>query len=500
MEQFSVYSALQEHAFRHPNRKAIVRGEQVVTYAELLNKVTERSGWLLREGLVPGEATGLCIRNEVQHLICAMALLCLATPQVSLGSHETDAAKRAIVSKIGVRQLIVEEPETWMEGAARLILPMARSEATGALPQATESSIFLSQPIDSICVYQNTSGSTNIPKTFGLTLERLLILAARCANDPKERRSLRTGSIEFDAHRLHRICSLIAGNTCIFLLQLNFRELVRLCHSAEVSILHIGAYKLASLIRAERNIHSRLPSGTAVQTGGSRVSGRLRVELKRLVTDNLWVQYATSEVGLISIASPDQHESFPEGVGFPATGVTVEVMGPDGAVVPPGEVGQIRVRKAGMASGYVSEQAGPSNFEDGWFYPRDMVSLRPGEPLIFHGRADDVMILNGINVFPSAIEDVLESHPDVKEALAFPVKSRVHGEIPVAAVVLKADASSRAAPRLLDLCRQALGIRSPREIFVVDQIPRSAAGKPLRRELASCKRGVLDHFDLGGEH
>jgi len=204
-----------------------------------------------------------------------------------------------------------------------------------------------------------------------------------------------------------------------------------------------------------------------------------------LLTDNLWVLYATSEIGMISLASPQQHDSFPEGVGFPAAGVSVEIVGPDGEIVDSGEVGQIRIRKAGMAQGYIAEPASPSNFQDGWFYPRDLVSQSDGEPLIFHGRADDVIILNGINIFPSAIEDTLESHPDVQEAVAYPIKSRVHGEIPVAAVILKDGAKHRGVSPLVDLCRQTLGIRAPRQIIVVDQIPRNAAGKPLRRAFAA---------------
>jgi acyl-CoA synthetase (AMP-forming)/AMP-acid ligase II len=93
--------------------------------------------------------------------------------------------------------------------------------------------------------------------------------------------------------------------------------------------------------------------------------------------------------------------------------------------------------------------------------------------------------LNGINIFPGAIEDALEAHPDVEEAVAYPIKSRVHGEIPVAAVVLKADAERRDPSHLLEYCRSSLGVRSPRRIVCVDSIPRNQAGKPLRRELAS---------------
>jgi acyl-coenzyme A synthetase/AMP-(fatty) acid ligase len=161
----------------------------------------------------------------------------------------------------------------------------------------------------------------------------------------------------------------------------------------------------------------------------------------------------------------------------------VEIVGDDGQLLRPGEIGQIRLRKATLPAGYVAER-GATNFRNGWFYPGDMVSQNVGEPLVFHGRSDDVMILSGINVFPAAIEDTLESHIDVEEAVAYPVKSRIHGEIPVAAVVLSPHARGRDTNHLLDFCRQSLGIRGPRQIVVVDRIPRNAAGKPLRRELA----------------
>src|SRR5262249_28107973 len=188
---------------------------------------------------------------------------------------------------------------------------------------------------------------------------------------------------------------------------------------------------------------------------------------------------ATREIGPISLASPEEHEAFPEGVGLPLPGVTVTLVDEHDNVLPPGEVGQARIRKAAMPTGYFADPVASSAFRDGWFYPRDLLSRAEEGPLIFHGRVDDMMILNGINIFPSAIEDTLETHPDVREAVAYAVRSRIHGEIPVAAVVLRDGTWQNDASHLLDHCRRTLGIRSPRQIFVVDQIPRNAAGKPL---------------------
>jgi acyl-coenzyme A synthetase/AMP-(fatty) acid ligase len=333
-------------------------------------------------------------------------------------------------------------------------------------------------------VYLSTSGTTSVPKTFGLTYKRLMTNADRYAADPKEGRSLRLGSVEFDAIRLNRLCSLLAGGVCIGLRQQSLDSLVSICERESVSVLRVGPYKLASLLGSSIS-GRRLPRATAILASGSRVCGALRQQVRDQLSENLWVQYSTSETGLISTAAPDQHGAFPEGIGFPEPGVEVEIVGPENAAVPPGEVGRIRVRKETMASSYIHEPGAGSKFNGGWFVPGDLVSREPDGPLIFHGRADDVMILNGINVFPSAIEDVLESLPSVREAVAFPLKSRIHGEIPAAAVVLSEKAEDADISRMLDHCRQMLGLRAPRQIRVVDSIPRNAFGKPLRKELAA---------------
>jgi long-chain acyl-CoA synthetase len=483
MQQFSPYAAFKAVASRQPEHEAIVFDDLRISYGELAERVAAFGSLLLREGFAPGEVTGICIRDEVSHLVAAMAVLCMNTPQISLGSHESGSTRRALAERVGVTQLIVEAAEDWMAGLRIITMPKARVDVGGA--SISDLRPDASQALDSIAIYQNTSGSTGIPKTFGISLERLGLLSTRFAKDEKERLVLRTGSIEFDAHRLHRLGLLLAGRSCVFLRHLNLQNLVDFCHRAEVTAIHMGGYKLGALIRSD-TAAGRLPSFTTVHTGGARVPGRLRDDLKRALTDNLYVLYATSEVGLISCATPDQHENFPEGVGFPAAGLILEIIGRSGEQVAPGEIGEIRVRKGGVPKDYVVEAGAYRNFQNGWFYPSDLVSLKPGEPLIFHGRADDVMILNGINIFPSAIEDTLESQPVVKEAVAYAIKSRVHGEIPVAAVVLHDVASrSDATTNLLHHCRQALGIRAPRQVIAVDRIPRNAAGKPLRRELAS---------------
>ena len=84
-----------------------------------------------------------------------------------------------------------------------------------------------------------------------MNLARVLTTVESYARDAKDRRTLRSGSVEFDANRFGRMCSLIAGNTCIILLRMNARELVSMCERAAVSMLLLGAYRLASLLQSE---------------------------------------------------------------------------------------------------------------------------------------------------------------------------------------------------------------------------------------------------------
>jgi long-chain acyl-CoA synthetase len=481
----SPYALLQEHANRQPDREAVWAEQTRLSYAEFVGRVGDCARLLLRDGVTPGEVTAVAIRDEIAHVTCAMALLCLGTPQISLPSHELAANKRAVARKLGATQVLAEQPSDWMAGMKIIVAPTDRGVAgrpSGA--SDFERQFAAACPPDWVALYRNTSGSTNIPKTYGLPLAQLLAEAERIAQDPTQERVLRTSTVEYDATRYHRICALLAGASCVFASEIDSRTLPSLCGRARVSSMHIGTYKLASLLVGNEGPR-RLPGFTHILTGGSRTPGALRDKVRSVLTDNLWVSYATGEMGTISLASPDQHQAFPEGVGFPVDDVTVELIDARGALVAPGEIGEARVRKRSQPNRYVNDPLASAAFAEGWFYPRDMLSHPAGGPLIFHARADDVMILNGINIYPSAIEDLLESLPGVLAAAAFPIKSRVHGEIPAAAIVLAATAAHREPSHFLDYCRQTLGMRGPRQIVIVDAIPRNQAGKPLRRQLSA---------------
>lgn len=216
-----------------------------------------------------------------------------------------------------------------------------------------------------------------------------------------------------------------------------------------------------------------------VRSGGSGLPFRLRRRLEEQVTRQLYVRYAATECGPISMAGPGEHDE-EEASGRPLPGVSVEVVDEDGRLLPCGQSGQIRIRAGGMATGYLdAPEASARRFREGWFYPGDRGYLRADGQIVVQGRQDDMLVLNGLNIFPIEIERVLERHPAVRAAAAVGLPSPVHGQIPVAAVELHSGACVT-APELQAFARQHLALRTPRRVLIMDALPRGDQGK-LRR-------------------
>jgi acyl-CoA synthetase (AMP-forming)/AMP-acid ligase II len=121
-------------------------------------------------------------------------------------------------------------------------------------------------------------------------------------------------------------------------------------------------------------------------------------------------------------------------------------------------------------------------FRDGWFLPGDLGKLTADGDLIYYGRADHMMIMNGMNLYPAEIERVLAAHPAVRDVAVVPLRHRVHQDLPFAAVVLKPGAQSSEA-ELMAHARDRLGVRAPRRILILERIPRTGEGKLIAREL-----------------
>jgi acyl-CoA synthetase (AMP-forming)/AMP-acid ligase II len=474
---------LLHHAQHAPDAPALVDGAAIVSHAELRERAMGCAAWLAAEGCRAGETVGVTVAGEYANAVVSVALLHLGVPQVSLVSTDPPALRAELAQRLAVRRIIADVP-----GAGLHDIPVSRLAPKAIEAFGAEACSPLSGDPDAPALYAASSGTTGRPKLLALSQQ---LLACRSAfygvmQDfaPGERIVVPMPQESYPGKTM-LLYALYHGMSVVLDDGASAGSaIVESALRTGASILQLTVLQARGLV-TDSGGAPRLPRTTRVFIGAARMPEGLPHAFETRVGGRLFNRYGTSEVGAFSNTYPVGEDGVPDSVGRIVPGAEVEVIDADGRILPPGHVGELRLRTPWMVPRYHDdERATALHFRAGWFYPRDVGLVTPDGILRFLGRVDDMMSLNGINIFPAEIERVLEEHPAVKHAAAFPIPSAVHGDIPAAAVepIDGADLDRRELERY---ARDRLGARAPRRIVVLAALPRNANGKILKRELAA---------------
>jgi acyl-coenzyme A synthetase/AMP-(fatty) acid ligase len=473
----SVYDPIAHLAVADPQRPAVILPRRRVSFGEL-DAMTARAALALREaGLKPGDRAGITLGRPLLHLVTALALarlqvchmaLPLSDPPLLRARTCRDVALAAVISEEPVPGLATIRPDpSWLDGS-----PGAGSPGPG-------------KAADLPFLVLKSSGTTGEPKYADLThadalaryhrFQRPFAVVAGDVFWP-------LSAIDYLLSKLRALYCLQAGAAvCLPAGLTAMTDIVAFARAAGASLAAATPSHMEVLLQLALP-RDAIPSLRILEVTTATVTEQLRHRLRQAFGERLHVTYATNEAGTVTVATPEEQLQVPDTVGRVLPGVTLEIVNARDQPLPPGSIGQVRLRASGIARSYLGNPAASDKFfRNGWFYPGDLAALLPGGSLILHGRSDDMMICDGVNIYPSEIERVLLAHDAVHEAAAFPVSSQLHQQIPCAAVIL-----SRPVPaQVLDAhCRERLGFKTPRRILVLDDYPRNAAGKVLKRELS----------------
>lgn len=196
--------------------------------------------------------------------------------------------------------------------------------------------------------------------------------------------------------------------------------------------------------------------------------------------------------GLITVTDADDVVrgsdalDFYASVGRPVLGTTLRVVGPDGKDLPhDGEsIGEIAVNAPSTVVGYWrNPEATAEAIRDGWYYTGDLGSIDPAGYVYVSERRNDLIISGGMNVYPSEVERCIAAVPGVADVAVVGVSHPRWGQTPVAVVVPKVDASLTEQD-VMDCCRRSIAsYKKPTRVVFVDELPRSASNKVLKRVL-----------------
>jgi acyl-CoA synthetase (AMP-forming)/AMP-acid ligase II len=218
-------------------------------------------------------------------------------------------------------------------------------------------------------------------------------------------------------------------------------------------------------------------------TSGSAIAPHERAQIMSRLTPGFVDYYGTSEGGGISVLMPDEQIEFADTVGRPAFRVEIEIVDEDGQPRSAGEVGRLRYRGPGVSRLMVSADGIISQSDGAWNEPGDLARMLPSGHVQLAGRAKDLIIRGGVNIYPTEVEAALREHQAVHEVCVFGVSDTHLGERVAAAIVAKAGASPKVEDVLAFAKSRLATYKIPDRIIVVADLPRNSSGKVVRSAL-----------------
>jgi acyl-CoA synthetase (AMP-forming)/AMP-acid ligase II len=214
---------------------------------------------------------------------------------------------------------------------------------------------------------------------------------------------------------------------------------------------------------------------------GSRMRPDVVIKFMDQFGDVIYNNYNATEAGMIATATPQDLRAAPDTAGKPADGTEIRILDADFREVPTGETGSIYVRNSTQFDGYTSGKT--KDFHEGFMSSGDVGYLDDAGRLFVVGRDDEMIVSGGENVYPIEVEKGLAAHADVAEASVIGVDDEQFGQRLAAFVVLN-DGASATPETLKQYVRENLAnYKVPREITVLDELPRNSTGKIVRRDL-----------------
>lgn len=214
---------------------------------------------------------------------------------------------------------------------------------------------------------------------------------------------------------------------------------------------------------------------------GSRMRPDVVIKFMDRFGDVIYNNYNATEAGMIATATPTDLRAAPDTAGTAADGTEIRIYDAEFNELPTGQTGQIFVRSGTLFDGYTSGKT--KDFHDGFMASGDVGYLDEAGRLFVVGRDDEMIVSGGENVYPIEVEKTLGQHSDVKEAVVLGVDDEQYGQRLVAFVVLN-DGGSAGPDDLKQHVRDNLAnYKVPRQITVLDELPRGSTGKVARKDL-----------------
>ncbi len=480
-------------AIHYPDEPALIDERGTLSFEQLHRRSNALAHAFQRIGIGYGDGVGIMCRNHRGFIEATLAAAKLGASALYLNTMFAGPQLAEVTLREGPKALVHDAEFTelleGLDGGIQRIVGCSDDETAGPtldslISSAPESN--LKPPPEDARFVILTSGTTGTPKGAQRSSpDGLLAVAALLDRIPyRSRETMMIAAPLFHSWGFfHFIIGLPTASTLVLRRRFDPEGTLQAVQEHRAQVLAVVPVMLQRILQLpEETLASHdLSSLRITALSGSALPGDLAIEWMDRFGDSIYNLYGSTEVAYATVATPQDLRAAPGTAGLPPRGTVVRIYDERGREVPRGEVGRIFVGNAMSFEGYTG--GGGKEVIDGLLCSGDVGHFDADGHLFVDGRDDEMIVSGGENVFPREVEDLLADHEAVVEVAVIGVEDEEFGHRLKAFVVASADAEVSAEELRAYVKANLAGFKAPREVEFIDELPRNATGKVLKREL-----------------
>jgi fatty-acyl-CoA synthase len=484
------------NAARYPDDDAIIDELGHLTFAEVNERTNRLANAWMDDGLGEGDTIAVMCRNHrgfVEATVAAskLGMTCLYMNTMFAAPQLTDVAKRekpdAIIFDEEFYELLDEagkrrkryvawydsEPDDLPDETLEQLIE--RGDPTAPVPPAESGRAIIL-----------TSGTTGTPKGASRkqpeTISPAVALLSRIPLKAREKTFI-VAPLFHSWGFAHFTLGLMLGSTYVLTRKFDPENTLSLIAQQQAQSAPMVPVMVQRIMELPEDIRTKydLSSLKSIPLSGSALPGELAVRFMDEFGDILFNLYGSTEVAWATIATPADLRAAPGTAGPPPRGTIVKIYDENGRELPPGQDGRIFVGNEMLFEGYTG--GGSKDVIDGLMATGDVGHIDEEGRLFVSGRDDEMIVSGGENVFPREVEDTIANMKGVDEVAVIGVDDEKFGQV-LKAYVVKSNGASVSEDDVRKQVKDNLArYKVPKEVVFMDELPRNATGKILKKEL-----------------